>query len=824
MTKEVFAYLETHWDREWYKTFEEFRLRLCDVMNDIFQKLENNEINSFYLDGQTIALNDYLEIFPDKKEYVTNLIKNEKLFVGPFYDLADEFLVNGESLARNLLIGINETINYGANPDNFVGYLPDAFGHSAWLPMLFVKSKINKAIVWRGVKDAMQEFLWKSPDGSKIKTVYLPAGYFQDFFSKKSYAKNLNALLEKLEKYTDNNTPILLPVGADHLACEDIIKSKIKNFNRNNKKFKIKLSSLKEYFESTKDNTDFETITGELRNNANSNILASVFSSKIHLKQQNMLCQWRLGKIVEPLYSLMLMNNLLKSKKENTDYAWKTLIQNHAHDSICGCSLDAVHRENEMRFEKVLQICNSLLDNAKYNLAEKISKKELGLINLSNYDFSGVISFYSDKKLPLPIVGKKKLFPIEISQDIHNIPVQEHYKYYYEYLINVENLKGMSFAKQPFNTIKNTDLKLDKNTIENEFLQVKINNDGTLNLKNKLSNIEFKNIFKITNEADVGDSYNFSCILNDSPIVAEYKKSQIIEDNSLRKVLRLTYEMLVPSHAKNINERSKKLLKHIFDVDLILTIASKRLDIKINYENYSKDQIIKVNFNLPKSIEKTVSEDTFGVIERNFIRDYNYKDNLPKEKFKETDININCMQRFVMAENLCVLTKGLQEYEVFKNNLNITILRSFGCISRKTLLTRTSAAGPPLPTPEGQCLGKQTAELSLMITDNENEAFKEADFYYNPIIAVDGKGAKSSLNAFDFINIPEPFYVYNIKEAENRDGVIVKVFNLSDKMESLSLEKNMEIFEVNLLEEEISCINDEILFNPNELKIFKFKA
>ena len=76
MVKEVFGYLHTHWDREWYKTFEEFRIRLCDVLNDIFQKIDHNEINSFYLDGQVIALLDYLEINPDKTSYVKELIKN----------------------------------------------------------------------------------------------------------------------------------------------------------------------------------------------------------------------------------------------------------------------------------------------------------------------------------------------------------------------------------------------------------------------------------------------------------------------------------------------------------------------------------------------------------------------------------------------------------------------------------------------------------------------------------------------------------------------------------------------------------------------------
>jgi len=822
MVKEVFAYLETHWDREWYKTFEEFRLRLCDVMNDILLKLENNEINVFYLDGQTIALEDYLTIYPNKTEYIKKLIKNKKLFIGPFYDLADEFLVNGESLARNLLIGQRKAISFGADREDFIGYLPDAFGHCAWMPMLFKKSGINKAIVWRGVNDAKQEFFWQSPDGTSIKTAFLPMGYFQDFLSKKSYTKNLNSLLTKLEKYTENNIPILLPVGADHLACEDIIKSKIKNFNRNNKNFKIRLSSLKEYFETTKNNKELKIIKGELRDNTNSYILPSVFSSKINLKQQNMLCQWLLAKYIEPLYSICSFKKLLTSKKGNIDYTWETLIQNHAHDSICGCSLDAVHKENEMRFDKVIQISNALLDNAKYKLATQISKDKIGIFNLSNYNYSGVISFYSDKKLDLPYVSKEKRFPIEISQDIHNIPVQEDYRYYYKYLTYVENLKGLSLNIDKPIKNNNNDLKISNNSIENKFLQIIINSDGTLNIKNKSSNIEFKNLFKITDEADVGDSYNFSCILDDKPIIAKFKNSQILENNNLQNVLRLNYEMLIPTHAKNENTRSKKSLKHNFTVDLILTSYSKRLDLKIEYENLSKDHILKLNFNLPESITETISEDTFGTIKRNFKKDYDYKKLLPREKYKETDININCLQRFVMAQNLCILTKGLQEYEVFKNNLNITLLRSFGCISKKTLLTRTAAAGPPLPTPEGQCLGKQTAELSLLITNDKKEAFKEADFFYNPFVVIDGKNQKTLVKDFEFLNIPDDFYIYNIKEADNKNDIIIKIFNLTNENKILSLPSDFTIHETNLLEEEISKCQKQLTFNAQELKILKF--
>ena len=814
--KEVYGYLHTHWDREWYKTFEEFRIRFCDVLDDIFSKIENKEINSFYLDGQVIALWDYLEIFPEKLNYVKKLIKTKKLFVGPFYDLADEFLVNGESIARNLLIGISEAKKLGADEKDFVGYLPDAFGHCAYMPMLFQKTGIKNAIVWRGVKSDSQEFLWVSPDGSSVKTVYLPMGYFQDFLHKKSYKKNLMKLLNNLINYTSDNMPILLPIGGDHLACADNIKAKLKNFNRDNNDFRIKLSGLNEYIKKTSDIMPDTRIKGELRNNENSYILMGTASSRIDLKKLNMLSQWELCKVVEPVLAAW------GKKKEITDYAWKTLIKNHAHDSICGCSLDEVHSEDKARFNKLLQITNTLKNETISALSERISKKEIGLINTSNFDFAGVISFYSDKKLPLVCVGKKKAFPVEISQNLYQAPVQENYRNYYKYLAYAKNIKGCSFSiLNPFRETSSS-LTVKGNCIFNEFLSIKVNNDGTLSLRNLITNQEVSHIFKITDEPDTGDSYNFSCIKEEIPNEAKFIKAKIIENNSLRSILRLYYELKIPSHAINKSKRSKKLLKHIFEVDLILTAFSKRLDIKINYENLSKDHILRLNFALAKDIKTVQYEDTFGISQRNYIPNYDYKKTLPLEKYKESDINTGIFQRFVMAQGLCIITKGLQEYEVKNNNLNITLLRSFGVISKKTLLTRTAAAGPPLPTPDGQMLGKQTAKLSLLLTDNSQDCFSEADFFYNPFIVIDGKGDKTKLRNKQFIMLPENLYLYSSKKAENGNGAIIKIFNFAEENTAFSV--NRDIFETNLLEENLSDTNlngGEILFKPNELKIFR---
>ena len=110
---DVIAYSHTHWDREWYHSFEEFRLRFIEVFDDIIAKLQSNELSVFYLDAQTILIDDYLEIFPSKKDLIENLIKNKKLYVGPWYVLSDELLPSGESLIRSLLIGIRQSKTLG---------------------------------------------------------------------------------------------------------------------------------------------------------------------------------------------------------------------------------------------------------------------------------------------------------------------------------------------------------------------------------------------------------------------------------------------------------------------------------------------------------------------------------------------------------------------------------------------------------------------------------------------------------------------------------------------------------------------------------------
>ena len=298
---DVIAYSHTHWDREWYHSFEEFRLRFIEVFDDIIAKLQSNELSVFYLDAQTILIDDYLEIFPSKKDLIENLIKNKKLYVGPWYVLSDELLPSGESLIRSLLIGIRQAKTLGCC--DFAGYLPDSFGHNSAMPAILNGFDIKNAIFWRGGGDRKSESLWKSKDGTEVLATYLIQGYFQDAFSldvtEEKRAEILKLTLDKIKEYNSTNT-ILLPVGADHLKAVDNLKNKIAEINKRLDGYHIKEGSVFDYLSAIKPK-HLETYTGELRDNKRNYILPGVYSTRTYIKQQHAEATHTLTKLCEPL-------------------------------------------------------------------------------------------------------------------------------------------------------------------------------------------------------------------------------------------------------------------------------------------------------------------------------------------------------------------------------------------------------------------------------------------------------------------------------------------------------------------------------------------
>jgi alpha-mannosidase len=166
----------THWDREWYLPFQSFRVRLVQMMDKLLDALSSDgTYRHFMLDGQAILVEDYLEMRPEQAEDIQRLVQTGQLAIGPWYVLADEFLVAPESLVRNLMLGARVCERFGGRLP--VGYVPDIFGHVSQLPQILRGAGLESAALRRGLAQEPAELWWEAPDGSRVLTCYLRDGY-----------------------------------------------------------------------------------------------------------------------------------------------------------------------------------------------------------------------------------------------------------------------------------------------------------------------------------------------------------------------------------------------------------------------------------------------------------------------------------------------------------------------------------------------------------------------------------------------------------------------------------------------------------------------
>lgn len=657
--KEVIAYLHTHWDREWYREFEVFRLRLLRVFDNVLDMLEENRIPSFYFDGQVSALLDYLEIRPEREEQIRRLIYEKKLFIGPFYCLVDEFLTDGICFRKNLEIGIKIAKEFGCN--DYIAYLADTFGHSKNIPDILKEFEIDKAIVWRGCGDLPSEFKFCG-----INTVNLVRGYFMDIFSSdKSIEEKAEFLKKNLDMIAEKSgLKLLLPIGADHLGVPEDIAEQIEEVNQYLEDYEIRLGSPFEYFDSVKFK---KAHNEELRDNSKTFILPGTYSSRMKLKQLNTECSYKLDLADKLQYNFgSCYDNVI-------EYAYKLLLQNQAHDSICGCSTDDVHEENITRYKKILQIADTIIEEIRLTQPDNMS---ITFKYLDKYKLLEVERTEIDENSQ--VISQRRGFPTRLLHDTNKIPVTEDYTTIYTLLkeFNADN--------------KPSDIVVDNTNLFNSNIRVAVEN-GKLNIYNKSDCYE--NFIEFIRCKDNGDSYNCGPVENDAYEIAQIKSARILMDGPLRSAIRINTTF--------------------FNVDVYLNKRSKLLNFKIKWLNLSSNKLWQVRFNLNKPVKEVQSEDMNLLISRKFDSEYDIRQNLPTEKGLEAKTNTAPFQRFVWANGFGVITKGLTEYEVSKNALMITLLRSTGIISNPKNPSRTTPAGPPIEVPGLQQLGENTAEFSI---------------------------------------------------------------------------------------------------------------
>lgn len=867
----IYYYSSTHWDREWYESFQGFRFRLVEMMNEMIEVLETRpEFQTFHLDGQTIMLEDYIEIAPENRERLAKLIQEGRLVTGPWYVMPDEFLVSGESLIRNLQIGRRISREWGAEPWKY-GFVCDIFGHIAQMPQIFNGFDIPYALLGRGLNehDVPAHFRWSSPDGSECLTFKLQDhSSYGAFLVVLQHAEKQHLSPEDtkqaIQKAIDlemSRSPIpvtLLMDCQDHARIRPNTGEYLEMIRELYPDAEIKHTNLEQMgvqLESYKEQMPIRQ--GELnepgKNPGSNYLITHTLSSRYPLKQANDECQIALEKWAEPMSALSGLRGRF-IPQTYTQLAYKYLIANHPHDSICGCSIDQVHEDMRYRFSQVKEIASLVTGSFLGKEIKSLESEEsdgtraLYLWNPLFFPRRCVVTLdidfdpgytaqfqepfgYEPKNSFRIYDCQGKEVPYGLCQIKRNYNAKDHEratKTVDRHTVTLEiELPAMGSAvykvvPSPVPTRYLERLSRFDREAENESVKLAVNDNGSISVTDKRSGRIYDNLLSYLDDGEIGDGWYHASPVEDRIVSSGGAVCTIetIENGPVRTVFQITHEMNVPKCLdQNLHglRRSDEQVKLVIRSRIGLSQGAHYIDVETDINNQARDHRLRLV--VPTGIESSsyFVNQQFAFLER--------KTGHRKEtqSWKEYDVPEKQMNGIAGKRNedgtgMAFLSAyGLHECAApddRNGTLHITLYRSF----RKTYLTNGEEGG--------QLIGPLRFKYALAVMDastsyadlNRLQEHLQADVH------------SSSVKVNETFIPAEPISYFRLSESDiclsvlkrPEDGkqgeLIVRCYNLSEHSSSARFtcfKRVKKVTETNLFEESVK----EIAHDPDGFDI-----
>ena len=871
MKKKVYIISHSHWDREWYMAYEQHHMRLIELIDDLLELFEvDPSFNSFHLDGQTIILDDYLQVRPEKRQALQQAIDEGKLRIGPFYILQDDFLISSESNVRNMLIGMEESRKWGTPV--MLGYFPDTFGNMGQTPQLMKQAGISAAAFGRGVKpigfdnqvleaenysSQYSEMWWKGPDQTAIFGLLFANWYSNGNeipVEKEAALAFWKQKLADAEQYASTNH-LLMMNGVDHQPVQKDISKAIHLANELFPDYEFIHSNFTDYLEAVQKDVpeDLGSVEGELTSQETDGwyTLANTASARVYLKQWNTKVQRQLENITEPL-ATMAYEVSGNYPHDQLDYAWKTLMQNHPHDSICGCSVDSVHREMIPRFEKADEVGKYLAQDSLEQLTAAIDTTGFPkdsfpfvIVNTAGMDKTG--------EAEITIELERKRFaegiPEQLYQELENLPKRKYHvetksgatipailseetvqfgydlpkdRFRVPYMarmikvtLPLENMPAFSW--ETFALVEGEAKAEEKETmihqsgriIENGPLHLTIEKNGTITMEDRKNKRKLNNLHIFEDIGDIGNEYIFKQPFCDQPILSSNKENsevKVLVDTPEIAKISILQEMEIPVSADERLEKEQQMVvefryrkaerskeKRILQIKTIMTIRkdSKKIDFETTLDNQMKDHRLRVLFPTKLHVEHHEADSIFEVVKRPNHVSKSWE-NPTNPQHQQAFVNIHDEEYGVTVGNF-----GLNEYEVTEDGqIAVTLLRSVGELGDWGYF----------PTPEAQCLGEHRFNYSIELHGPE-EKFSTYLHAYAAQIPFSTQQIKhhegTLISKQQYLTIKsETFAITALKRSKFSDKVVVRGFNMSSHLEKLEITKdNGKTVILNLLEE-----------------------
>lgn len=765
----------THWDREWYMTFEQFRYRLVRLIDKLLDLLDRDpEFKSFHLDGQTIVLEDYHALRPHQQSRLERLIREGRILIGPWYQQNDLYLTSAESTIRSLMEGIRTSRRLGGEMK--IGYLPDHFGLIGQMPQLFRDVGIDNCVFGRAYdagKHGSPFFRWQSPDGSEVTALQLYYWYnsAQRLPSNPDQLQAVFDMIREREEKINPTSHYPMMNGVDHLEAQENLPEVLEQLRgMYGDEIDVLHSTLPDYVKSVQREMGeqpggtYPILQGELREAPEYNILAGTLSSRIYIKQANLECHDLIEKWMEPLSTWCAMLDLDCYDKEAIRYVWKLYMENHPHDSICGCSQDAVHDEMMDRFRRVKELSNTIIDRKLEIIARQVDSaryeqddQKLLVANTSQLEASGVIRtslyFLDDEGvesfsiedehgqgIPYRLVSEapsrvQVVSPINLPGVIAvkrceiewqpRVPALG----YAAYRVR-QHREGARVRDTPTTGAVILSQNAESPVLENEHLRVELQNNGTFHVLHKKSGRRLCNQGQLQNVGDRGDLYVFKRVQDGGGDRIWDGAVEWISrtDNALYQeaVYRFVWELPVGLDDSK-ESLSEKTAPNVFEVTLRLEAASERLNIQVQVDNGVKDHRLRMLFPSENAALHVLAGGQLDVVKRSW-------DN---GKEWERDANSQPFWKWFapVYDNggSAIFAKGLHDYEMLDEGrtAGVTLLRGV-----ETIHLRESVYMEQDYQPKAQCIGRHTLMLALrpFAEESATRLYQEAELYHQGLL------------------------------------------------------------------------------------------
>ncbi|EEX28472.1 alpha-mannosidase [Lactobacillus crispatus] len=853
----VKAYLvnHTHWDREWYFTTQDAQVLSDQLFTQVLDELESHPEANFTLDGQMSIIDEYVEIHPEAKERIHDLVERGQLFIGPWYTQTDANIPAAESLLRNLVIGINDARKYYGRA-MMLGYLPDTFGFNANLPMILNQVGIHDFLSWRGTNFKRQAgsvyFKWRALGNSVVFAANFPLGYYTgqiDLASKKNLKDFVKNRLDKgieFEAKNGNNDEVLIPSGIDQMNIVHNISDTVKKINQYSKN-DVQISTYPEFMKRLR-SKKLNTYQGELRYPTYSRVHRTIASVRSRNKRKNFKLEQDILRRVEPLMliakksSIQVSNGLLIK-------LWKQLFDSQPHDTLGGSVTDNVAVDIDHRFKQAFEIADGLENYIKKRIAQRLNltDKDVIVFNTDPYDFDGykLITFMSaSKKIKFPdkyeaTLVKEKYTPTRpnIMQLTPNgFEFKDEPGYYKLYVLIKLRMNGLGYkvihfedADQELTSLQ----ELDNNSIANDQLTV-VYQDGKFTLRDK--NQEYYDVISVYDQANDGDTYDFSPLRKDHEIRLNWNGKLTKKETSTYKELILEGKWLLPYSLDDRLKEDGQKKEVPFKLTVSLTNGEKVLSCRLHINNTVLAHRLRLRMRSRMQTEYAHTQIQGGFRKtKNEPIDDNWND-----EFVEKPVNIYIFDRAVGQNDgkngLYFFGKGEKEYELVDDSIYVTLMATTGQLGKSNLLWRpgrasgdtTSVGHVMTPTPMAEELGNNDFEFGITPFTGEELSEKNIatrlDKWLSPNVSyqiqkynlfvnrldnkiwdiefpdnlpkITDEESYLDLNLLDGIEVSALYPAYTIK-----DTMVLRLSNMTSETIDLSFLKKKGYIKTNALEE-----------------------